>query len=84
MPAFGWSIDVKWGSIGVYVYTLYMFIYHWQGLKKQTRQRDDCAGNLQRSVPREKLVKVWGKLSKREEEAIVTQVSDFKSSPLIL
>jgi hypothetical protein len=32
----------------------------------------------------EKLVKVWEKLSKREEEAIVTQVSDFKSSPLIL
>ena len=66
------------------MYTLYMFIYRLQGLKKQTRQRDDCACILQRSVPMEKLVKVWEKLSKREEEAIVTQGSDSKSSPLIL
>lgn len=50
------------------MYTLYMFIYHWQGVIKQTRQRDDCAWNLRKSVPREKLVKVWGKLGKREEK----------------
>ena len=67
----------------MYIHCKY-YLYHFQGLVKKTRQRDDCACNLQRSVPREKLVKVWGKLGKREEEVIVTQVSDFKSNPLIL
>ena len=56
----------------------YTCLYIIGRVSKSKLDKDDCACNLQRSVPREKLVKVWEKLSKREEEAIVTQVSDFK------